>query len=113
MTGAGGADLFELTTPGSAATPDKNTIADFKHDLDELAPSKEGFALSSAPVAATLFDANKNGAFTTAGQRFAYDTANGKLVYDAHGNMPGSSQELIATLTGDPTLTASDIRFVS
>jgi hypothetical protein len=113
MTGGGGADFFELTTPGSTAAPDKNRIADFKHNLDRLALSKRGFALGAAPVAATLFAASKNGAFTTRAQRFAYNTASGKLFYDAHGDAPGSSKKLIATLTGHPTLTAGDIRFVA
>ncbi len=113
MKGSAGADLFELTTPGSVASPDQNTIADFSHGTDKIAFSEKGFGLGSKPVAPRLFAANKTGGFTTSAQRFVYDTTNGKLFYDAHGNAPSSPHELIATLTGDPTLTAGDVRFVS
>ncbi len=72
LTGNGGPDRFELTAPGSAAVPDKNTIADFAHGVDKIGLSKAGFGLGAAPVAASLFQANATGAFTTAAQRFAY-----------------------------------------
>ena len=110
MTGGAGKDLFELTTPVSAAV----TIADFAHGVDRIGLSKAGFALGPNPVAATLFSPSKSGAFTTAAQRFAYDASTGALVYDAHGNAAGSSHELIATLSGSPhpTLAAADLFFV-
>ena len=108
LTGNGGQDRFELTTPGSAAVPDKNTIADFAHGVDRLGLSEAGFGLGAAPSAATLFQANATGAFTTAAQRFAYDTASGALSYDADGSGHASAPELIASLTGPPALTAGD-----
>ncbi len=62
-------------------------------------------------MAATLFTANPTGSFTTPTQQFAYNTATGALYYDSrHG---GSSQLLIATLSGHPTLAAGDITFVA
>ncbi|HEU0113258.1 MAG TPA: Ig-like domain-containing protein, partial [Thermomicrobiales bacterium] len=106
MTGGGGKDVFELTTPGSATTLDNNTIADFTHGTDQIAFSKTGFALGAKPVAATLFTANGTGHFTKAAQRFAYDTASGALFYDARGNAAGSTRLEIANLTHHPTLTA-------
>ena len=108
-----GKDVFELTVPGSAAAPDKNTITGFAHSTDKLALSESGFALGSAPVASDLFTSNATGSFTTAAERFAYNTATGTLFYDGHGNAAGSARLEIATLTGPPTLTAGDITFVA
>ncbi|MGH7065238.1 MAG: M10 family metallopeptidase C-terminal domain-containing protein, partial [Stellaceae bacterium] len=113
MTGGAGADRFELTEKGTGKTPDTNTIADFHHDTDKLALSKAGFSLGSSPKRATLFTANASGKFTTTAQRFAYDTGNGHLYYDAHGDAHGSSRQLIATLAGHPTLTVGDITFAA
>jgi hypothetical protein len=112
LKGGGGKDVFVFTTPGSTATPDQNTIADFTSGTDEIAFSEKGFALGTKPVAAVLFTSNPTGSFTNASQRFSYDTASGKLFYDAHGSASSSSLE-IATLTTHPTLTAGDISFVA
>ncbi len=109
LTGGSGNDLFVFTVPGSAATPDTNTIADFAHGTDKLAFSETGFGLGSAPVAATLFTANPTGSFTAATQQFAYDTATGAL----YARGAGSSQLPVATLTHRPTLSAGDITFVA
>jgi Ca2+-binding RTX toxin-like protein len=113
MTGGSGTDLFELTTPGTAAFPDNNTIADFSHGTDKVAFSEGGFGLGSKPVAASLFAANSTGAFAAAAQRLAYDTGDGTLFFDADGSGHASSRQLIATLTGHPTLTSGDISFVA
>ncbi len=112
LKGGAGEDVFELTVAGSAATPDTNTIADFTHGVDKLALSEKGFGLGAAPVAATLFTSNAKGSFTTAAQRFAYDTTNGDLFFDSRGNAGASPLE-IATLTNRPTLTAGDITFLA
>ncbi len=111
LIGGAGADQFRLTTPGSAAAPDTNTIADFTHNLDDIAFSEKGFGLGKNPDAATLFTANPTGTFTTTTQRFAYAATTGTLFFGAQGSA-GSARE-IATLTAHPTLTASDITFVS
>jgi hypothetical protein len=111
MTGGAGNDRFELTLRGSPATPDRNTIADFKHGADKLGLSETGFGLGAAPKATTLFRANATGAFATAAQRFAYSTATGVLRFDADGKGGGSSPLTIATLTGHPTLSAADLFF--
>ncbi|MGH7064767.1 MAG: hypothetical protein ACREET_11890 [Stellaceae bacterium] len=60
--------MFELTTPGSTATPDQNTSTDFTSGTDRIALSEKGFSLASSPDAATLFAASKTGGFTTAAQ---------------------------------------------
>jgi len=61
------------------------------------------------PIDPTIFIANSSGTFTSAGQRFAYDTTNGKLLYSATGS--NTSESLVATLTGAPAITASNILF--
>ena len=113
MTGGGGKDLFEFTTPGSARTPDTNTIADFTHGTDKIAFSEKGFNLGAKPSAASLFTANGTGGFTTTAQRFAYDTATGTLYYDAHGSASPNSRLEVSSLTGHPLLTGADIPFVA
>jgi Ca2+-binding RTX toxin-like protein len=120
MTGGAGKDVFWFTTPGSTKTPDTNTITDFAHATDKIAFSDGGFALglkgasaTPKPLPAALFTANSAGSFTTAAERFAYDTATGGLYYDAHGNTPGSSRELVATLGSHPTVTGADLFYVS
>ncbi|HEU0156187.1 MAG TPA: hypothetical protein VFQ82_08960, partial [Stellaceae bacterium] len=120
MTGGAGADIFVLTTPGTLAAPDTNTITDFTHGTDKITFSDTGFSLklsgaSATPKAlpSTLFVSNSTGRFTSTAQRFAYNTTTGALDHDSKGNTAGSAKELIATLTGHPTLTASDLSFVS
>ena len=119
MTGGGGADLFELTTPGSATVPDTNTIADFTHASDRIALSNARFGLGLAGASTTpqalpvsLFSPQSNGSFTTAAQRFAYNSTSGALSYDADGSGAGASR-LIATLTTHPTLAITDLFFVA
>ncbi len=120
MTGGAGVNVFWFTTPGSTAAPAGNTITGFTQASDKIALGNAGFGLgltgaSSTPHAlpSTLFTANAADSFGNATERFANDTANGGLYYDAHGNTAGSSRELVATLTNQPTLSASDVFFVS
>src|ERR1700722_15624892 len=56
-----------------------------------------------------IFLASASGDFTSSTQRFAYDTTNGQLHYSATGS--NSSQSLVATLSGAPGITASNLRF--
>ena len=112
LKGGAGKDVFELTVAGSPTNLDHNTITDFAHGTDKLALSEKGFGLGAAPTAATLFTSNAKGSFTTAAQRFAYDTTNGDLFFDFRGSAGASPLE-IATLSNHPTLTAGDITFVA
>jgi len=57
----------------------------------------------------SIFVANVSGDFTSSTQRFAYDTTNGQLFYSATGS--NSSESLIATLTGEPHITAGNLLF--
>jgi hypothetical protein len=113
LAGGAGKDVFELTLTGTAAAPVKVTVTDFAHSADKIALSKKGFALGATPSAATLFTANASGHFTTAAQRFAYDTSNGDLFYDSRGNAAGSTRLEIASFAHHPTLTAGDITFAA
>lgn len=81
---------------------------------------RTGFALGLTGTSATrqqlsasLFSTEANGTFDNAAERFAYNTGTGALYYDAKGNTAGSSPELVATLTGHPTLAATDLFFGS
>jgi hypothetical protein len=116
----GGADLFEFKTTGSTASPDHKTITDSAEGADKIVFSYFGFRLKLPDASATakllragLFAANATGGFGTAAQRFAYDTTNGRLYYDAQGNQAGSSRLLVASLTGHPDLTAGQVFFVT
>ena len=118
MTGGTGTDVFVFTTPGSLATPDTNSISDFIHASDKIALSNAGFGLGLAganaapqPLPASLFSPQSNGSFTTAAQRFSYNSTSGALSYDADGSGAGASR-LIATLTTHPTLAITDLFFV-
>jgi Ca2+-binding RTX toxin-like protein len=111
LKGGAGNDRFELTTPGSTAAPANVTIGDFAHGADKIGLGETGFGLGSSPAAATLFKANATGAFTTAAQRFAYNTASGALYFDHDGSGGASPRQLITSLTGHPTLAATDLFF--
>jgi Ca2+-binding RTX toxin-like protein len=106
MTGNGGGDQFGFSKPGSA-----NVVVDYADGTDEILVSSAGFNLgfptpfTPTPLPAGLFVAYAAGSFGSAAQRFAYNTGNGKLFFDKDGNRPGSAAQLVATLTGDPTLT--------
>ncbi|HEV2335370.1 MAG TPA: calcium-binding protein, partial [Stellaceae bacterium] len=120
MTGGAGADVFEFTTSGSTAIPDKNMVTDFVHGTDKLTFSDLGFDLglagaTSTPHAlpVTLFSSRTNGTFDAGNttERFAYNASTGQLIYGANGSA-SSGFHTVATLTGHPTVTASDLYFV-
>jgi Ca2+-binding RTX toxin-like protein len=120
MTGGGGSDLFEFTSPGTSAGADRNTVTDFVHGSDKLAFSNAGFHLGLAkagaaprPLPTALFSTRTNGTFDKPGERFAYDNSTGRLYFDADGNGASHSRELVATLANHPTLTAGDLFFVA
>jgi hypothetical protein len=111
MTGGAANDQFLFAAPGS------NAITDFKGD--KLVISNSGFHLGLAgatstpkPLPPTLFHASATGAFTGTAQRFAYNTTDGRLRFDADGKGGSSSPQLVATLTDHPALAASDLFFV-
>jgi Ca2+-binding RTX toxin-like protein len=121
LTGGTSNDRFDFTTAGTIPAPDTNTIADFVHAADRISFHDAGFNLGVAegtgtpavkPLPAALFSPNTDGSFATTGNRFAYDTAGGKLYYDADGSS-AAARQLIATLTNHAPVTASDLYFVA
>ena len=99
------------------------TLNHFQPGLDDLLVygihASNGFDLGSmdnglnppTPTAIdpSIFVASVSGAFTSSTQRFAYDTTNGQLHYSATGS--NSSESLVAMLSGEPGITASNLRF--
>ena len=108
MTGGTGADDFVFSAPGS------NTVTDFS-TFDHIDLSNFGFSLGLTPKAtaqalpSNLIGSLTNGSFSTTTQRFAYDQSTGHLLYDADGSGGAYSAQIIATLTGDPALTAAQL----
>ncbi len=107
MTGGAGANEFAFSAPGT------NTIADFTASAtnEMLFTTGAGFSLpgatsTPAPLG-SLFVQDSTGTFTATSQRFAYGETNGNLYYSAGGTT--ASEHLVAHLTGDPTLSASQI----
>ncbi len=113
MTGGAGANEFAFSAAGA------NTVADFAASpTNQIAFSNAGFALGQGGAASTpkplpsgLFVADGTGAFTAATQRFAYDTSTGGLYYSASGTT--AAEHLVATLSGHPTLAASQLFFIT
>jgi Ca2+-binding RTX toxin-like protein len=110
--------VFE--TPGSTANPDANRITDFAHGSDRIAVSDAGFRLGltktgTAPqrLPSALFSPAANGTFDRPGERFAYNGSSGALYFDADGNGASHPRQLVAVLSGHPSVTASDLFFVS
>jgi fibronectin-binding autotransporter adhesin len=117
MTGGLGTNEFAFSAAGA------NTIVDFaKSATNEIAFSNAGFKLGLTGASATptalpsgLFVSDSTGTFTSStsptGQHFAYGTSNGDLYYSASGTT--ATEHLVATLTGDPALTASHLFFIT
>jgi Ca2+-binding RTX toxin-like protein len=121
LTGNAGTDQFVFTTPGSAASPDVNTITDFAHGIDKIVFRDAGFNLgadegrgTATPqrIAKSLFSPDTNGSFATTANRFAYNAKTGVLFYDADGSGTADASQRIATLTHDPAVTAGDLFFI-
>lgn len=106
LTGGANADKFVFDVSPAAANSD--TITDFTHGSDKIQLENSVFtALGAAgALAASAFYAGAHA--HDANDRIIYDQSAGKLYYDNDGS-GAHGQVLIATLTGHPTVTASDI----
>lgn len=110
LTGGGGKDKFVFSTALSKSNVD--TITDFKHGQDKL-------ALDDAIFAAIGVKLDKGELYAKAGakaahdadDRIIYDSSSGKLYYDDDGK-GGHAAVQFATLSGHPSLTASDFIIV-
>jgi Ca2+-binding RTX toxin-like protein len=112
MTGGSGADSFLLTSiPVPFAS--SNTITDFVSGLDHLRLDGRTFTQigasgNFASGDARFYAAAGASAAHDADDRVVYDTTSGNLYYDADGT-GSSSAQLIATLQGAVSLSATDI----
>ena len=116
MTGGAGANEFIFDRASN-----NNVITDFSaSSSNEIVLSNSGFDLGLSGATATpkalpssLFVSNSAGTFTNGTQRFAYDTTNGELYFDPDGNGASSARNGVVGLTGHPTLSASQLFFVT
>jgi hypothetical protein len=115
MTGGGGTNAFVFLASGAS-----NTVADFGSGTNRQVFSYSTFNLGQTGATATpqpmqntstLFVRNSTGTFSNTSQRLVYDTNNGELFSSTDGS--GGASHLVATLTGPPTLLASQLFFVT
>jgi serralysin len=66
----------------------------------------------SGTLASSRFRSNSSGAAGDSGDRFIYRTTNDTLWYDSNGSVAGGTKVMIADLSNDFALTASDILIV-
>ena len=103
LTGGNGADQFRF----NATTEGTDVIADFTAGTDKILASQATFGgLSAGPLAAANFVSGT--AANAAVPQFIYDSGTGTLSFDIDGTGAGAAVTL-ATLTGTPALTNTDI----
>ena len=106
LTGGAGNDWFIFDGPANGA----DTITDFNSSADALVFSAAGFAGLVAGATPTL-RTGTNPTVSGSGPQFLYNTATGVLSWDPDGT--GSSPAVvIATLTGAPSLSASNLQVI-
>lgn len=98
MSGGTGADRFVFQAP----TEGRDAIRDFAAGIDFIAVARAGFGIETL-----VLRAGPNPAAEGEGGQFLYNTANGRLSFDADGAGPGAAI-WFATLTGRPALTSLD-----
>ena len=118
MTGGAGTNPFTFTFLKAGET---NTITDFAaSSTNRLVFSNSAFNLGQSGAGAapqllkntsTLFVENSTGSFSNASQRLVYDTANGQLLASTDGSSGVS--HLVATLTGSPTVSITQLFFAT
>jgi serralysin len=105
LYGYGGADTFAFTTAYDAG--DVDTIGDFTAGTDKIGLDDAIFPFVGGPGALNPNAFVVGNAAADADDRVIYNNMTGQLFYDADGNGAGAAV-LFATLTGAPTLAASD-----
>ena len=115
LVGGAGADrfLYNTNAPFASSAVGVDAIADFNHSQgDKIILDKTTFnAITSTP--GTGFSNTNDFKITnsagTSTAKIVYDSVSGQLFYNQNGSAAGfGSGGLFATLTGAPTLTASD-----
>ncbi|WP_166652437.1 calcium-binding protein [Enterovirga rhinocerotis] len=107
LYGGTGADTFVLT----ATTADRDMIRDFVAGEDTLQISASLFGgglLAGDALTPEQFVLSTTGRATSATDRFLYVESKGHLYYDADGSGRDEAPQLIAYLTPNTALTASD-----
>jgi Ca2+-binding RTX toxin-like protein len=110
LTGGAEADMFHWANPGEGG----DVVTDFNLVDDILAFSAQGFGggLNPGMALSARFAANATGTATQAFGQFVYETDTGLLSWDADGT-GGGAAVAIASFTGNPALTASDLTIVA
>ncbi|GLK55529.1 Ca2+-binding RTX toxin-like protein [Methylopila capsulata] len=109
LRGDGGADTFAFDV--LPLVDEQDRVVDFTHGEDVVAFDSSVFtALSAGALTEDAFTLGSEA--TTLDQRIVYDARTGRLFYDADGSDEAQAAVLIATLTGKPTVDASDILVV-
>nr|WP_316654903.1 calcium-binding protein [uncultured Gellertiella sp.] len=107
LTGGAGKDSFVFSTKLNASA-NIDHITDFYGPDDTFELDHKIFSkLKTGNLAANAFVANTSGTATHATDRIVYNSANGKLYYDADGNGSGAAM-LIAVLDNHAKLAAAD-----
>jgi Ca2+-binding RTX toxin-like protein len=107
LTGGTGADRFVINSINDFGT-DVDTFTDFTPGADLIALSNGSDVFGTLTEGALPASAFVTGtAAQDADDRIIYDPATGRLYYDADGNGAGAAIHF-ATLSGNPTITASD-----
>jgi serralysin len=109
LTGGDGDDVFIFDSPiGGGVNIDR--IADFTSGSDTIEIHQESYflGLTVGQLEASQFAI---GSATGSGPQIVYNSTTGALRYDSNGAEAGGSS-LFATLTGAPTLAATDIWIV-
>jgi Ca2+-binding RTX toxin-like protein len=114
LTGGAGLDSFVFAEAPGSANVDR--ITDFvsasdKVLLDDAFHSNIGAAGNFSAGDGRFYAAAGATAGHDANDRVIYNTSTGSLYYDADGNGAGAAQ-LIATLTGNPAVAATDIAVI-
>ncbi len=111
LSGGAGNDVFRLAAQTAYPSSSPDTIENFSSGIDRI----ELAALSFGPLPPggdvdAHFNSSPGAVFTSVSDYFVYDTTTGELYYSPVGSAVAPA--LIATLTGHPTLLASDISMV-
>ncbi len=109
LTGEAGLDAFRFNNLGDAG----DTINDFGHGIDWLEFSAAGFGggLSNGMDLAAAGRFVAGTVATQAGGQFLYNNASGSLYWDVDGT-GGGAKVLVATLVGNPVVTAADLHII-
>ncbi|MGF2040132.1 MAG: beta strand repeat-containing protein [Nostoc sp. CmiVER01] len=115
LVGDAGADKFFYNTnaPFVSSAVGVDTISDFNHSQgDKIILDKTTFNAITSATGTGFSNANDfkiTSSVATSTAKIVYDSVSGQLFYNPNGCTPGfGSGGLFATLTGAPTLTASD-----